>query len=79
MLTRGQKNKEEALKKITCLICLLPCLENKVTVCCSGCYHSECIAEWYKINKACPICKNELNMDDIMDEDYQIQSEGESK
>lgn len=72
MMTRGMVTKEKEIKKISCIICLQPCIEDKVTVCCSGCYHSKCINLWYKINKACPICKKKIFKDDIDDTDFVI-------
>ena len=70
MQTRLQKKKQNDLKKISCIICLAPCLQSKVTVCCSGCYHEECLSKWYSMTGKCPICKKDIEPSDTTDADY---------
>ena len=70
MLTRWQKKRNSLIKKIECLICLQPCFSNRVSVCCSGCYHSKCLRYWYRIRKRCPVCKRRISLSEINDEDY---------
>ena len=68
---RNQIEKKENDNK--CIICLGTCLytENKVTPCCSGVYHQQCLLEWMKISKGrCPVCKMDLEKSNILDPDY---------
>ena len=71
--TRLQKKIKKKEIENKCLICLKTCLydSKKVTICCSGVYHIDCIRSWCKVSKnRCPICKSKLEENDLMDEDY---------
>ncbi|RWR89362.1 zinc finger protein [Cinnamomum micranthum f. kanehirae] len=57
---RGPSSTEDIDEK--CVIC---CTEYEdgdmlISLPCQHQYHSDCIAKWLKLNKACPICKEEV-------------------
>lgn len=52
-------NKLLALCKDICPICLNLFEEKQIHITsCNHVFHFDCIQEWYKINKSCPMCKN---------------------
>lgn len=40
----------------TCIICIKS-LDNKYTLSCNHSFHEECIKQWKKYNKSCPVCR----------------------
>uniref|UniRef100_A0A0E0M3L0 RING-type domain-containing protein n=2 Tax=Oryza punctata TaxID=4537 RepID=A0A0E0M3L0_ORYPU len=52
-----KKNDEE------CVICksTYRSRQKLIRLPCSHCYHADCITRWLKINKACPVCNEELS------------------
>ncbi|XP_006660863.1 E3 ubiquitin-protein ligase BIG BROTHER [Oryza brachyantha] len=51
-----KKNDEE------CVICksTYKSRQKLIRLPCSHCYHADCITRWLKINKACPVCNEEV-------------------
>ncbi|CAL5087238.1 unnamed protein product [Urochloa decumbens] len=51
-----KKNNEE------CVICktTYKSRQKMIRLPCSHCYHANCITRWLKINKACPVCNEEV-------------------
>ncbi|CAN6175075.1 unnamed protein product [Urochloa humidicola] len=51
-----KKNNEE------CVICKTTyrSRQKMIRLPCSHCYHANCITRWLKINKACPVCNEEV-------------------
>lgn len=51
-----KKNTEE------CVICktTYKSRQKLIRLPCSHCYHADCITRWLKINKACPVCNEEV-------------------
>ncbi|CAN6205274.1 unnamed protein product [Urochloa humidicola] len=51
-----KKNNEE------CVICktTYKSRQKMIRLPCSHCYHADCITRWLKINKACPVCNEEV-------------------
>uniref|UniRef100_A0A0A9CVR3 RING-type domain-containing protein n=1 Tax=Arundo donax TaxID=35708 RepID=A0A0A9CVR3_ARUDO len=51
-----KKNNEE------CVICktTYKSRQKLIRLPCSHCYHADCITRWLKINKACPVCNEEV-------------------
>ncbi|XP_048575176.1 E3 ubiquitin-protein ligase BIG BROTHER-like [Triticum urartu] len=45
-----------------CVICKsnYKSLQKLIRLPCSHCYHANCITRWLKINKACPVCNEEV-------------------
>ncbi|KAJ1290496.1 hypothetical protein BS78_02G248400 [Paspalum vaginatum] len=52
----SRKNNEE------CVICktTYKSRQKMIRLPCSHCYHADCITRWLKINKACPVCNEEV-------------------
>ncbi|KAM0825558.1 hypothetical protein ACQ4PT_069475 [Festuca glaucescens] len=52
----SKKNTEE------CVICksTYKSRQKLIRLPCSHCYHADCITRWLKINKACPVCNEEV-------------------
>ncbi|WVZ65623.1 hypothetical protein U9M48_014954 [Paspalum notatum var. saurae] len=51
-----KRNNEE------CVICktTYKSRQKMIRLPCSHCYHADCITRWLKINKACPVCNEEV-------------------
>lgn len=45
-----------------CVICFLPIKNNFAVLDCNHYYHCDCISEWIKINKSCPVCRKDTNL-----------------
>lgn len=58
------KKFEEEKSEDKCNICLAEWLKDEILITlpkCSHCFHKDCIIEWLKITKNCPICREEVN------------------
>jgi len=65
----------------TCLVCLSTFEENEtlLTLPCLHFFHQDCITPWLKNNKACPICKTNIDVDPVEIILAQQQEEEEKK
>ncbi|KAL7107171.1 hypothetical protein ACP275_06G037500 [Erythranthe tilingii] len=60
--TGSKKNKKE---KEDCVICCAPYKSGAemTTLPCAHHYHTECITHWLELNKHCPVCQKEVEVD----------------
>lgn len=57
-----QTQENEIEENTSCAVCLD--IDNKIMIkfACSHSYHKDCIVEWLKSNKTCPICREEMEI-----------------
>ncbi|EMS50286.1 E3 ubiquitin ligase BIG BROTHER [Triticum urartu] len=55
-------NNNRVIPPCRCVICKsnYKSLQKLIRLPCSHCYHANCITRWLKINKACPVCNEEV-------------------
>lgn len=50
-----------------CSICLTNMNKKKCKLGCNHCFHTKCILKWFEKSNSCPICRQQVNNEIIVD------------
>ena len=55
-----EKEEGKGLSPPDCSICTFEIKDKAIQLKCKHLFHKECVVEWLKINKICPVCRKDI-------------------